>query len=652
MRHIAVAALLLLGSGCTEEPVVAAPPATNFVFELDAGSEFWAAPLPSDHRRYPDGKVDLRGFPNPGEVPFVDTLVDLVDGQLSGFGTTSTIYLPLDGPLSPGFEMTVHETASDDSPVFLVGIEPGTADFGGRIPVDVRLLDDAGPFGAENLLALLPLQGRPLLPDTLYAAVALTSLEDADGEPVGPAPLTELPHPYPLATEALIGMGIPRAEIAGLAAFTTQDPTAELLRLVDAAAAFPPAPHADPELTDVFDEYCVYRTTVTMPVFQAGDPPFLTGGGAIAWDEVEDPVLQSFEDAHLDLTVPRATTPEDGWPVALFIRTGGGGERPLVDRGLQDGEGNSLEQGGGLARQLAQAGFAGASVDGPHGGLRNVTGGDEQFLIFNIANPAAMRDNLRQSAAELTLMPDLLATLEFDTADCPGSGGTVAFQPGGMALIGHSMGATIAPLTLRAEPRFEATVLSGAGGSWIHNIVHKLSPLEVRPMAEAILGYSEGQLTVEDPALMLLQWAGESADPPPYAWPLAGADGSHALVIQGIVDTYILPPMANATSLSMGLDLGGVALDREHPELGEFRPIEDVLGLVGQGSASLPATGNVAGSRTAVVVQHAEDGVQDGHEVMFQTEGPRHQVRCFLQSVREGIPTVPVAGDVETPCDD
>jgi len=179
--------------------------------------------------------------------------------------------------------------------------------------------------------------------------------------------------------------------------------------------------------------------------------------------------------------------------------------------------------------------------------------------------------------------------------------------------------------------------------------VHKLSPLEVRPMAEAVLGYDEGQLVTEDPVLALLQWAGESADPPPYAAPLSGADGPETLVVQGIVDTYILPPMANATSLSLGLDQGGDALDADHPELADFRPLGEVLGFVGRASTPLPAEGNVDG-RTAVVVQHAEDGIQDGHEVLFQTGAARHQLRCFLAAWRVGSAVVPPPAEIDSPC--
>ena len=42
-----------------------------------------------------------------------------------------------------------------------------------------------------------------------------------------------------------------------------------------------------------------------------------------------------------------------------------------------------------LARQIAdfaREGVAGISWDGPHGGPRNVSGGDEQFLVYNFGN--------------------------------------------------------------------------------------------------------------------------------------------------------------------------------------------------------------------------------------------------------------------------
>src|ERR1019366_5399822 len=179
------------------------------------------------------------------------------------------------------------------------------------------------------------------------------------------------------------------------------------------------------------------------------------------------------EPAGIVLTVPRAPMPAAGYPLLVMIRTGGGGNRPLVDRGVQAvHNGPPVVPGSGPAMELASIGFAGASVDGPHASpLRNLTGGDEQFLMFNISNGAALRDNVRESALELAVFEHLLETLSFDVSDCLGATTPVHFDTTRFTLMGHSMGATIAPLTLSVDAQFKGAVLSGAGASWIENVL-------------------------------------------------------------------------------------------------------------------------------------------------------------------------------------
>ncbi len=396
----------------------------------------------------------------------------------------------------------------------------------------------------------------------------------------------------------------------------------------------------------MYDAFCVYRTEVQMPVLQSGTPPFSGQGGAWVFDAEGAPVLQSTERARVDITVPRSATPDSGRPTVVYIRTGGGADRALIDRGVRDAAGESVP-GTGPAAQIAAVGWAGIEVDGPHGGLRNVSDSDEQFLMFNMTNPAAMRDNVRQSALELSLLPAFLDGLELDTSACPGAGPTSNFDTGRLALIGHSMGATIAPLALAATPELQHTVLSGAGGSWIANVVHKQSPFAVRPLADSIVGYtgSGRTLTMHDPLLSLLQWGGEAADPPVYARLLGAASDTpkDVLMVQGIMDTYILPPMANALSLALGLDLGGPARDELDPRLDGFASWSEVAGLAEDpgGSRTLPIEGNWAGDRTGVLVQYDEDPLEDGHEVFFQLDGPKSLLRCFLASAAQGSVSVP-----------
>jgi hypothetical protein len=653
-------------------------PGTQVRMDFVRGDGFYAAPFPSDELQREDGSVDLTGFPNPDRIGLVRDVLGILARDANGFGLTSAVYFSLTGSVLQDALPDLSGSLEPGSPVFLVNVDRDSPDYLCRVPVDVAFNVDGGPFGAANLLAVLPLQGISLRPRTTYAAVVLRCLADGSGNPLGvssslagllsgrrPEGLDEGPlERYRTALESLRDAGAAFDRIAGVAVFTTGDPVTELERFRRDVLSRPlPEPDRPIIRNEVFEDYCVYETEIAMPVYQEGTPPYLFAGGGWAVDGSGNPVLQGTEQARFVLTVPRAPMPGPGFPVVLFSRTGAGGERPLVDRGRQaEPGGPAVEPGSGPAREFARAGFAAASVDGPHGGLRNVTGGDEQFLVFNVLNPLALRDNVRQSALEMILQAHVLEHLRVEAGDCPGvstsEGEPVRLDVSRMAIMGHSMGATILQPALLYEPRFRAAILSGGGGSYLENLIYKESPIEVKPLAELILGYParDRELTEFDPVLSLVQWASEPADPPVYNLLLAGRPGGgpHVLMLQGIVDTYIPPPVANASSLSLGLDLAGESLDAQNPELRRLRPLEDLLRFSGRGKIDFPVAGNLTGPglepRTAVVVQHPEDGVEDGHEVVFQTDPPKFQIRCFLKSFAGGFPWVPRPGDPDGVC--
>ena len=628
------------------------------MMDFTRAATFYDAPFP-DVSLFASGVADLDGFPNPRNVGLVRELLAIVDGRATGSSLTGGVFFRLTGP--PPLELpSLYESVEDDSPVVLIDVDRDSDTLGQRYAIRTHFEEDGGPFGAENLLSVLPVQGVLLRPNTRYGVVVHRAPLDERGEefgvslamaqlaagvaPEGMAPETHAI--YEEALDALDHVGIPRLSIAGLAVFETLDPTAEMHTALDQVLeGGAPQPNDAFTAGEVFEDYCVFHSTIDMPIFQGGTPPFTSRGGGWSWEEGRL-VSQGVETANLVITLPRAPAPEDGYPLAVFIRTGGGGERPLVDRGVRaEAGGEAVTAGSGPAQEFAAVGFAGLSVDGPHGGLRNVTRGDEQFLMFNISNPLALRDNVRQSALEIALIAHSAAGISIDASSCPGlADDEVTFDTSRVALMGHSMGATIAPLTLAIEPTYGAAILSGSGGSWIENVMFKESPLEVRPIAEALLQYGRRDLHRHDPVLTLLQWAGEPADSQVYGRaivhePVAG-EARHVLMLQGIVDTYILPPIANATSLSMGLDLAGASLDSTHPDLGHFEALADLLPLVLRSTIALPVEGNVDGETTAIVIQYPEGPVEDGHEVAFQTEAPKVQYRCFLQSWLGGVPTV------------
>ena len=168
----------------------------------------------------------------------------------------------------------------------------------------------------------------------------------------------------------------------------------------------------------------------------------------------------------------------------------------------------------------------------------------------------------------------------------------------------------------------------------------KLLPVPVKDVAGGLLGYEAHARTLTrfDVGLSLFQWAAELADSPPYG----ALQTAHILMLQGVVDHYILPSIAQATSLSMGLDLAGgdlAALSTELEALGQPH-LYTLLPLVGSQMRPFPVAGN-RGTQTRVRVQNPGDSIEDGHEVNFQTARPKSQDRCFLGDLAAGrVPQV------------
>jgi hypothetical protein len=643
-------------------------------------SDFYAAPFPSEHRRKADGHIDLTGFPNPSSVALVDEIAKIAAADSDGFGATSGIFFQLSDGLDPTSLPDMRTSLTADSPVLLVSVDESSPDAGMLYPIKADFQEDGGPFGAPNLLTLLPYQGVPLRPGGLYAAVVRRTVRGSDGLPLGPSDVvaklaaggavfgmsSAAAASYKTALDWLSKHGVSPGDIAAIAVFRTGNPTVAFGKVKDDLLSRPvPKPDKSFEPAEVFDGYCVYHTTIKMPTYQAGVPPYDTEGGGWAFDDKGQPVVQNEEDANFVVTLPRTDMPKDGFPVVVFSRTGAGGDRPLVDRGVRAAPGGpAIVPGTGPASEFAKVGWAGSQIDGPHGGLRNVSGKDEQFLVFNFKNPLALRDNIRQSALELVLQAHLLESIEIDASSCPGlatpNNGPAKFDVKTMSAFGHSMGASIVPLAVAFEPRLRGAILSGAGASYIENIVYKEKPVATKGLAELLLGYAgKRELTEFDPVMTILQWAAEPADTQVYARsilrePDPGVD-HHIMMVEGVVDHYIMPPIANSTALSLGLDLGGPELTDDSPELKPFDPLSKVLDLDGRSEISLPAAANIkrkdGSTSTAVVVQHPQDNIEDGHEAVFQDEQPKHQYRCFLQSLAKGAPAVPKGATGDVPCE-
>jgi hypothetical protein len=576
--------------------------------------DFFAAPFPSDDLRT-DGGVDLSRFPNPANAVLVEDLRALLQRDARGFARTGGVFFSLTGPV-------------DAAQLRAQLVVPGSTS---SVPLDVTFDADAGPLGASNQVALLPTTGVTLSPSTTYAAVLSTSGLVASTEmqqlaqgtrPAGmpPAAFAE----YERALDQLADAGTARAEIAGIAVFTTDDPTAGLSA---AASTFLNRPHLTPAAplvqNETFPGFCVFSSTVAVPDALALDGGWRFDAGTL--------VTQRLETARLVVTVPRSAMPAQGYPITAFVRAGGGADRPLVDRGTEAMPGGpALAAGTGPARYLAEVGLAGASVDGPFGGARNFFGANERYLVLNWASPGQLRDNLRESAIELVMWIDLLGDLTVDASGCPGAAPTARFDRSHVTLMGHDYGASIAVLAAAVEPRFQSLAIDGPLAGWVSVVTTAQEPVPVDPLIAILLGDPSRIPTAHDPALTLYGWALEPADPLLFA-PAAGAARS-VLLQQGVPDGYTPPPVTDALAVSMPLDWTAPTL---------------LPPPAGAATLALPITANRNG-QTHVVAQYPYDAIEDGHQVVFQLDAPKHRYKCFLSA--SGAPVVTDAGAADDPC--
>lgn len=619
-----------------QAPDAAVPVDPMPLMHFDATAAY-DAPFPSDHLRRADGTIDLTRLPRAGRI----TIVQQVQNALRdarGFGATSAVHVSFTVPLDEA-SIPTGVVRSSTSRVQLINLEEGEH-FGERAPIELYFAADGGPFGHANVLTALPVQGVPLRAGARYALVVLRGIETTDHRAVGRAPemdaiargevvpgLGDAAAAYRDAYAALSRVDVTASDVLAMSVFTPQDPTAVMRRAVETTTT-----RIEPtglEARAMYADYCSFHATAQVPVFQDGEPPYQDAGGAWTWDATNHLVLNHFETANVWITVPRTAMPTNGFPLVVLVRTGAGADNALVERGPHAVAHGEAIPGTGPATEYAQAGWAGIQFDGPHGGIRNVSHGDEQFLVFNIQNPIALRDNLRQSALELVLLLRSLDTLRIDASTCPGlAARDVRFDLDHVALMGHSMGASIAPLAMAFEPRFDAMIVSGAGASWLENVIYKESPIATRPLAETLLGYRGRTLREDDPVLSLLQWGGEEADAAVYA-PIFSRDSSsprNVLMFQGVRDTYIPPQVANPLTLALGIDVATPVIEPS---------VIDVLPLTARAQLPIPASRNLRGA-TAALVQHEQDGIEDGHEILWQRADARAQMRCFLRTLRDG----------------
>jgi len=395
------------------------------------------------------------------------------------------------------------------------------------------------------------------------------------------------------------------------------------------------------------DNWCAYEARTELPIYQSGDRPYAeVGSGAIQFDATGEPIVQWTEAVRFLVAVPRAPMPPDGYPLLFYVTGGGGKWTQVLDRATLELQATQPENGLGPAHNVAREGIASLGFEMPLVGARHPDGTHDSAEFFNVVSLTAFRDNIRQAAAELSVMVSMAEALTLDVSQCDGAdtGGEPAFfDTSAFYVHGQSTGASIGELVLATDRRIRAGVLTGAGGSWIYNISRKQQPLAIGDAVALTLGLPPNE-PVDDfhPLATLFQHAIDPAEAMYFGeqWieaRSADADATSVLLVEGVVDGYFPPRMVDALTMAGRLDVAG--------PLAEGSVLEALRWSGGSHVGALPVGPN-RDSASAWTIQFAADGF-DGHHVGFELPSARYAIRCFLSShARTDTARVPDYRDV------
>jgi len=544
------------------------------ILEVEA-ARFFDQPFPFDLRRHPDGRPDLTGFPNPFGLKVVDSYVEPIEASVDGFSPVGTVYLRFDAPLDPAAFPTPGETTSTDAAAVLVSLTPSSPAYGVPVPLEFSYYGDIPPadgyYMEPYLLMVKPLQGFPLRENEKYALVVRRELGDADKKILGAADLLErilrgdaldkdqepVRNALSPALDWLDEAGIPRGRIAALTVFTVARPTAELERAAEYVRTQLPAPQLDGVIKKHahHDNHTLYKGVYVAPNFQAGDPPY-DSGGAFVFDGQGNPKVQWDEEITFMVSVPDGTMPADGWPLVMYSHGTGG---------------NYMSFTWSMAERFSDLGLAVIGIDQPlHGERYNGPPVDVEIYSFNFINIDAGMTNFRQAVLDnVSLTRFVQQSLEFPT-----STGIFRVDPARVGFFGHSQGGLVGGMFVPMEPHIKAAVLSGAGGGLAYTLTlrEQINPefhIDLRQMIATLLGIADAdELTVFHPMLNVIQMGVDVTDPINYA-PHIYEDRFRptvvpVLITEGIDDPYTPAITTEGLAIAAGIPVAGPLL-RDNP---------------------------------------------------------------------------------------
>lgn len=627
-------------------------------------SSFMSFPWPNDIRRNADGTIDLNGFPGTGN-PLLKTILDKGVPYMHGFGPNSGVIFQFNGPLDTSSLPGALGTMEDDSVAMLVNLDQDSPLYLQRIPLRVHFDPLNTLYQPGHLLNLLPAPGYALEPDTLYGAILFTGIRDSASKPILPATLiaalTEGKQPADTDTTTWSALqqqwGLVSEYVSDhtawsldeLAAFTvyrTMNPTEYAFPVAQAVANIDDETIIGSVEIESFGPMCGYynylpvQARVALPVWQQGTHPYSLSGGMIAIDEGTGVAMQQGIES-----------------VEMSIHIGcSGGDTPKIPMIFAEGTGGFSSAAGNFSGGIYEGDYfrhIALSVAPHYSGDRaapvlddfaeflqafnvEVDSTDLQGITFyNLLNPAANIGNHIQSAADqlflrrvAAVLPEIFKRhgpisdpLNFDFT-------TLKVRDDVAVLGGHSQGASVVPLAMALDHRFNTGFLSGAPSHAYFQAVHRGDIRQLLPLILA--GFVENEVDYFHPLMQVLQMMHAPVDSVNYV-PFMEPD--YLMQVAGYDDGCV--PREASAALALALTRAGFMEPAQQVEgvINFFDP-DGILGVTEADYATFPVT---------------QDNLKDGGIGLFlQLKGGHGWYAAsdsaldFLERATGDVPTRPI----------
>jgi len=555
-------------SGCPVSP----PPSALASFALpDSGPLDWGAvPFPSDLYRDASGAVHIGALPIDGaEKPLHTAMRELVQTR-DGFCATCNVYFRIDGAID-ATTLTASDPPAAGDAVLLADVDPTSPERGRLFPLRVEWDAEHGRLGVR------PQRGIALHRSRRYAAVLTTALHAENGMPLGASDTFRLVRRHAdagnesivraravlaPALDELERIAIGRNRVVALAAFTTEDVTADVLGARAAVQGGAPLEIViDRRRSGVEIDELLGVPGEDRPGIDVPPAPGQDGTRSIVHDQLSEVITGHFLAPRIvsgsgteigttlrDETGAISAGPRQAVPFVLTLpRTPAGPALPVLI--VHHGFSASRVTGFTLANTAARAGTAVLAIDAFQHGDRAVSATDVLHAIRgNVPGPDGLAETVALDVTghvfgvlgaapglELFMGYSLGAFLQFE-ADISSAvrvvrDGSLAqalraaesaapdFDAQRIGYLGISLGSVVGASVLTAEPDVRFAVQNVPPGSIVETLTEST---EFRPLVDSlflpILGIGAtfdevNRHLVFDPLVDISRWILEPVDP-------------------------------------------------------------------------------------------------------------------------------------------